>query len=82
MEENQRPDLGEDYNEYEDEEYLTKCVVDTLKRTFYLYSSQGDKKEVVCDTVDEFMNVLELVRATCPDDRLVYTEPLSGKIDF
>ncbi len=82
MEENQRPDLGEDYNEYEDEEYLTKCVVDTLKRTFYLYSSEGDKKTVECDTVDEFMNVLELVRATCPEDRLVYTEPLSGKIDF
>ena len=82
MEENQRPDLGEDYNEYEDEEYLTKCVVDTLKRTFYLYSSEGDKKTVECDTVDEFMNVLELVRATCPEERLVYTEPLSGKIDF
>ena len=66
----------------EDEEYLTKCVVDTLKRTFYLYSSEGDKKLVVCETVDEFMNVLELVRATCPEDRLVYTEPLTGKIDF
>ena len=66
----------------EDEEYLTKCVVDTLKRTFYLYSSEGDKKTVECDTVDEFMNVLELVRATCPEDRLVYTEPLTGKIDF
>ena len=65
-----------------EEEYLTKCVVDTLKRTFYLYSSEGDKKTVECDTVDEFMNVLELVRATCPEDRLVYTEPLSGKIDF
>ena len=82
MEENQRPDLGEDYNEYEDEEYLTKCVVDTLKRTFYLYSSEGDKKTVECDTVDEFMNVLSVIRATCPEDRLVYTEPLSGKIDF
>ena len=65
-----------------EEEYLTKCVVDTLKRTFYLYSSEGDKKTVECDTVDEFMNVLELVRDTCPEDRLVYTEPLSGKIDF
>ena len=82
MEENQRPDLGEDNSEYDDEEYLTKCVADTLKRTFYIYSSKGDTKTVECDTVDEFMNVLELVRATCPDDRLVYTEPLSGKIDF
>ena len=57
-----------------EEEYLMKCVVDTQKRTFYLYSNEGDKKEVVCDNVDEFMNVLELVRATCPEDRLVYTE--------
>ena len=65
-----------------EEEYLTKCVVDTLKRKFYLYSNEGDKKVVVCETVDEFMNVLELVRATCPEERLVYTEPLSGKIDF
>lgn len=65
-----------------DEEYLMKCVVDTQKRTFYLYSNEGDKKEVVCDNVDEFMNVLELVRATCPEDLLVYTEPLSGKIDI
>tara|TARA_B100000427_G_C15206661_1_gene462796 strand:+ start:88 stop:288 length:201 start_codon:yes stop_codon:yes gene_type:complete len=65
-----------------EEEYLMKCVVDTQKRTFYLYSNEGDKKEVVCNNVDEFMNVLELVRATCPEDRLVYTEPLSGKIDL
>ena len=66
----------------EDEEYLMKCVVDPAKKTFYLYSNEGDKKEVVCDNVDQFMNVLELVRATCPEDRLVYTEPLSGKIDI
>ena len=66
----------------EDEEYLTKCVVDPVRRTFYLYSSEGDTKQVDCDNVEEFMNVLELVRATCPDDRLVYTEPLSWKIDI
>ena len=65
-----------------DEEYLMKSVVDTQARTFYLYSNEGDKKEVVCDNVEQFMNVLELVRATCPEDRLVYTEPLSGKIDI
>ena len=63
----------------EDEEYLMKCVVDPVKRTFYLYSSEGDKKQVDCDTADEFMNVLELVRATGPEERLVYADPLSGK---
>ena len=75
MQENQRPDLGEDNIEYEDDEYLMKCVVDPAKRTFFLYSSEGDTKTVVCDTPDQFMNVLELVRATCPEERLSYTNP-------
>ena len=63
-----------------DDEYLMKCVVDTAKKTFYLYSNEGDTKEVVCDNTDQFMNVLEVVRATCPEGRLVYaTPPLSKK---
>ena len=57
------------------EEYLTKCVVDTLKRTVYLYSNEGDEKKVSCDTADEFMNVLQYVRSTLEEDKLVYTGP-------
>jgi|TARA_B100001996_G_scaffold38621_1_gene28322 hypothetical protein len=59
-----------------EDEYLTKCVVDTLKRTFYLYSSDGDERVVKCDTVDEFMSVLDVVRNTAPDDVVSYTNPL------
>jgi len=44
------------------DEYLTRCVVDPLKRTVYLYSSEGSEKEVSCDTTEEFMNVLDYVR--------------------
>ena len=57
-----------------EEEYLTKCVVDPTKKTFYLYSNEGDSKEVVCDNTEQFMNVLNVVRATCPEDKLVYTD--------
>lgn len=57
------------------EEYLTRCVVDTLKRTVYLYSNEGGEKKVSCDTVDEFMNVLQYVRSTLEEDKLVYTGP-------
>ena len=60
-------------------EYLMKCVVDTAKRSFYLYSNEGDEKVVDCDTIEEFMNVLDVVRKTCPEERLVYAEPLSEK---
>lgn len=57
-------------------EYLTRCVVDPIKRTVYLYSSEGTEKQVTCDTVDEFMNVLEFVRATVDEDTLSYANPL------
>ena len=58
------------------DEYLTRCVVDPIKRTVYLYSSEGSEKEVVCETVDEFMNVLDFVRATVDEDTLSYANPL------
>jgi len=60
-----------------DEEYLMKCVVDPTKKAFYLYSNEGDTKEVACDNTEQFMNVLELVRATCPEGRLFYADPIS-----
>ena len=69
-----RPD--DYYSDNMEDEYLTKVVVDTCARKFYLYSNEGTAREVDCDNVDEFMNVLELVRATCPEERLVYTDPL------
>lgn len=58
------------------DEYLTRCVVDPIKRTVYLYSNEGDTKEVTCDTVEEFMNVLDLVRATVDEETLSYANPL------
>jgi hypothetical protein len=58
------------------DEYLTRCVVDPAKRTVYLYSSEGDTKEVTCDTVEEFMSVLDFVRATVDAETLSYANPL------
>ena len=58
------------------EDYLTRCVVDPVKRKFYLYSEQGDEKVLDCETVDQFMNVLELCRAMLDEDTLAYANPL------
>ena len=58
------------------DEYLSRCVVDPLKRTVYLYSNEGTEKQVECDTVEEFMNVLNFVRSTVDEDTLFYTNPL------
>ena len=58
------------------DEYLTRCVVDPLKRKIYLYSSEGDEKTVECETVDQFMNMLRFVRDTTSEDVLSYVNPL------
>jgi hypothetical protein len=58
----------------ETEEYLTRCVVDTLARKFYLYSSEGSEKEVSCETVDQFMNVLDVVRSQLDEDTIAYSQ--------
>ena len=59
-----------------DEAYLTRCVVDPLKRKIYMYSSEGDEKTVDCETVDQFMNMLLFVRDTAGDEVLSYVDPL------
>jgi hypothetical protein len=58
------------------DEYLTRCVVDPIKRTVYLYSSEGSEKEVSCETVEEFMSVLDFVRSTLDEETLSYASPL------
>lgn len=58
------------------DEFLSRCVVDPLKRTVYLYSSDGNEKQVSCETVQQFMNVLEFVRATVDEETLSYANPL------
>ena len=64
------------------DEYLTRCVVDPLKKTVYLYSNEGSEKQVSCETVEEFMNVLDFVRAKLDEDTLVYANPLWAKLTF
>jgi len=58
------------------EEYLTRCVLDPIRKKVYLYSSEGSEKEVSCETVDQFMNVLQFVRETLDENSISYSSPL------
>tara|TARA_B100001996_G_scaffold26425_1_gene20368 strand:- start:372 stop:554 length:183 start_codon:yes stop_codon:yes gene_type:complete len=58
------------------DDLLNKCVIDTSKRTVYLYSDGGEKRIVECDTTEEFMNVLHFVRDTVEEERVFYSDPL------
>ena len=58
------------------DDLLSKCVIDTSKRTVYLYSDGGEKRTVKCETVDEFMNVINFVRDKVEEERVFYSDPL------
>jgi hypothetical protein len=58
------------------EDFLSRCVVDPVTRKFYLYSEQGDEKVVECETVDQFMDVLQLCRGLLDEETLAYSSPL------
>ena len=45
-----------------EEDFLSRCVVDTIQRKVHLYSDEGEARTVECETVEEFMNVLHFVR--------------------
>ena len=62
------------------DEYLTRCVVDPVSRKFFLYSNEGEERVVDCDTVDQFMAVLEICRDNLDEDTLAYANPLWAKL--
>jgi len=55
-------------------EYVQGIVIDICTRSFMLLSDQGDEKFVECDTVEQFMNVLEVVTANLEDDQIQYAD--------
>ena len=55
-------------------EYVEGIVIDICSRSFMLLSDQGDEKIVECDTVDQFMNVLEVVTANMTEDQIEYSD--------
>ena len=59
-----------------EEDWLSKCVIDPSKRKVYLYSEGGEKRTVECDTVQEFMKVLNFVMSRTSEDMISYAEPL------
>ncbi len=59
-----------------EQDFLSRCVVDPVKRKFYIYSEQGDERVIECETVDQFMSVLELCRDLLDEETLAYASPL------
>ena len=56
------------------EEFVQGIVIDICSRSFLLLSNEGDEKVVECDTVEQFMSVLEVVTANLTEDQIEYAD--------
>ena len=56
------------------QESVLGIVIDVCTRSFLLISDEGNEKMVNCDTVPEFMNLLEVVTANLSDDQIEYAD--------
>ena len=60
----------------DDEEYLESILVDINSRYFVMFSNLGTERKVEYENVDDFMDILELVRGVVDEDIVFYVEPL------
>ncbi len=62
------------------DECVESIMIDVCARTFLLESDEGTKKRVVCNTAEEFMNVMKLVTKTADPEIITYADlTLHGK---
>ncbi|MBA87517.1 MAG: hypothetical protein CMB29_05590 [Euryarchaeota archaeon] len=53
---------------------VVKTIVDICSRSFKIVSDEGHIQLVQCQSVNEFMDVLEVCHEFMDDDQLVYSE--------
>ena len=53
---------------------VVKTIIDICSRSFRIVSDQGHIQVVHCETIEEFMDVLEVCQEFCDDDMLIYSE--------
>ena len=53
---------------------VVKTIIDICSRSFRNVSDQGHIQVVHCETIQEFMDVLEVCQEFCDDDMLIYSE--------
>jgi len=62
------------------DEFLENITIDVCKKTFLLYSDDGNKRKVQCDTTQQFMDVLDLIKNSA-DPKIVEYADISVQED-
>jgi len=58
------------------EESVHDIIVDVCKKRITLISTEGETRFVKCESTEQFMSVLKVVRESADEDVVSYTNPL------
>ena len=58
------------------DEYIDCVLIDICKRRFACVSDRDDVKTLECETMEEFMRVLEVCQAFLPSDAILWVDPM------
>ena len=64
-----------------EDEYLTTVVINVQEKSFRLLSDEGVEQSITCDTMSQFMDLLEMVKCSEEfgvEDR--YVEPKTAGV--
>ena len=61
------------------DDFVLMVEIDICSRSFSLLSESGDNREIVCDTLEEFMRVLRVCDELLPPEQIKYKELITQK---
>lgn len=58
-----------------DDQVVEDIIVDVCKKRITLISNEGETRFVKCDTTDQFMSVMEVIKDHADSKIITYVEP-------
>jgi len=63
------------------EETVQDIIVDVCKKRITLISSEGETRFVKCESGDQFLAVMEVIKRSAEPEMITYVDPVSQKDD-
>ncbi len=58
-----------------DDQVVEDIIVDVCKKRITLISNEGETRFVKCDSTDQFMSVMEVIKDHADSEMITYVEP-------
>ena len=55
-----------------EDDWVNRTVIDVCNRSFLIISDDGEEKTIVCETTEQFMDVMEVVNKLLEPERIEY----------